>query len=64
MHVQNEELPKELKHVCFKNHRKTVKINKKPEAETAIDQMQEAKVRQILRKVTFQDVRALQKGKS
>lgn len=57
MHVQNEEHPKELKHVCFKNHRKTGKIYKKSEAETANDHMQENKARQIHRQVTLKHVR-------
>lgn len=50
MHVQNEELPKELKHVCFKNYQKAGKIYKKSEAETAIDHVQETKARPDSRK--------------
>ena len=57
MHVQNEEHPKELKHVYFNNHRKAGKIYKKSEAETANDHMQENKARQIHRQVTLKHVR-------
>ena len=42
---------------CFKNHRKTGKIYKKSEAETANDHMQENKARQIHRQVTLKHVR-------
>ena len=53
MHVQNEELTKELKHAHFENHRKAGKIYKISEAETANDHVQENKARQIHRQVTL-----------
>lgn len=61
MHVQNEVLPKELKHVCVKNYRKAGKIYKKSEADPEIERLQETKAHQILRQTGLKDVRKLKK---